>query len=176
MVMKLVSRWPRSYQSALGCCMTSRVSAAAAANNAVEARLPRAMCPHRLRHPRKLYSRGGRHRGCVRVRPRQLDSSSCCDLGYPGVGKSALVQEVHKGVAKAAVDDRRQFDLSSRSVPYWRCCTPSGELMRQLLSEPEEHLSKWRLLQIQRAGRPQRSGAGQLIPELEQIIGLSRQF
>ena len=46
------------------------------------------------------------------------------------------------------------------------------ELMRQLLSEPEEHLSKWRL-QIQSAVGRNGQVLVEPIPELVKIIGPS---
>ena len=176
MVMKLVSKMAEErYQSALGLLHDLKeCQQQLQQNNAVEA-FPIATrdVSHQLRLPQKLYGRAG---DIERLRQEFARASAgqqqlLLISGYPGVGKSALVQEVHKGIAEGGgLMIAGKFDLLSRSVPYSAVLHAFRELMRQLLSEPEEHLSKWRL-QIQSAVGRNGQVLVELIPELEQIIG-----
>ncbi|HNN93251.1 MAG TPA: AAA family ATPase, partial [Pseudomonadota bacterium] len=176
MVMKLVSKMAEErYQSALGLLHDLKeCQQQLQQNNGVEA-FPIATrdVSHQLRLPQKLYGRAG---DIERLRQEFARASAgqqqlLLISGYPGVGKSALVQEVHKGIAEGGgLMIAGKFDLLSRSVPYSAVLHAFRDLMRQLLSEPEEHLSKWRL-QIQSAVGRNGQVLVELIPELEQIIG-----
>ncbi len=91
--------------------------------------------------------------------------------GYSGIGKSAVVNEVHKPiVARRGCFVSGKFDQYRRNVPYASLIQAFQELIRQLLSEPEEQLRRW-------AGKLRAAlGAGlgvivELIPDLALIVG-----
>lgn len=91
--------------------------------------------------------------------------------GYSGVGKSALVREVHKPmVAKQGYFISGKFEQFQRNIPYLPLIQAFQNLVRQLLSESEDQLNRWKekLLEALKSN-------GQvmldIIPELEKIIG-----
>ncbi|MCP4338181.1 MAG: protein kinase, partial [Desulfobulbaceae bacterium] len=91
--------------------------------------------------------------------------------GYAGVGKSVLVQEIHKPVvAQKGYFIDGKFDQFFWDVPYNAFVEAFQSLVRQLLSEPDERLSAWKERLLEALGRN-----GQiiidLIPEVEKIIG-----
>ncbi|MEM9276703.1 MAG: AAA family ATPase, partial [Cyanobacteria bacterium P01_F01_bin.143] len=91
--------------------------------------------------------------------------------GYSGIGKSALVNEIHKPItAQRGKFIRGKFDQLQRDIPYSAIAQAFQDLIRQLLSEPEETLQTWKekILEVL-------DNNGQIIidviPELEKIIG-----
>ncbi len=65
--------------------------------------------------------------------------------GYSGIGKSALVLEVHKPiVARRGHFISGKFDQYNRSVPYASLIQAVVELVRQLLTESADALAAWR--------------------------------
>jgi len=91
--------------------------------------------------------------------------------GYSGIGKSAVVNEVHKPiVARRGCFLAGKFDQFQRDVPYASLIQAFQGLVRQMLGEPEEALRRW-------AGRLHGalgSGLGvmvELIPQLALIVG-----
>ncbi|MCP4290263.1 MAG: AAA family ATPase, partial [bacterium] len=91
--------------------------------------------------------------------------------GYSGVGKSVLVHEIHKPIVgqKGYFIDGK-FDQFQRDVPYSAFVQAFESLVRQLLSEPDEHLAAWKNRLLAALG-----ANGQiiidLIPAVEIIIG-----
>lgn len=91
--------------------------------------------------------------------------------GYSGVGKSALVQELHKPItAKRGYFISGKFDQLQRDIPYSAIAHALHNLVQQLLGEPDEQLQQWRSRLLTALG-----SNGQLIidviPEVELIIG-----
>jgi len=91
--------------------------------------------------------------------------------GPDGIGKTALVMEAAKGFARrGALFLQSQFDASERSVPYAALVTAFEGLVRQLLTESQERLDRWRDRILAALG-----GNGQilldLIPDAVAIIG-----
>ncbi|WP_026082445.1 AAA family ATPase [Mastigocladopsis repens] len=91
--------------------------------------------------------------------------------GYAGIGKSALVQEVYKPITqKRGYFIVGKFDQLGRNVPYSALVNAFQRLVRQLLSETEVQLQKWREKILAAVG-----ANGQVIidfiPEVELIIG-----
>jgi diguanylate cyclase (GGDEF)-like protein len=91
--------------------------------------------------------------------------------GYSGIGKSAVVNEVHKPiVARRGCFLAGKFDQFQRDVPYASLIQAFQGLVRQLLGEPGETLREW-------AGKLRGalgSGLGvmvELIPQLALIVG-----
>jgi predicted ATPase/signal transduction histidine kinase/CheY-like chemotaxis protein len=92
-------------------------------------------------------------------------------VGYSGIGKSALVNEVHKPIVR-----RRgyfifgKFDQFKRNIPYASLIQAFQELIRQLLTESEAQLQRWKQKLLDAL-----SSNGQVIidviPEVELIVG-----
>jgi diguanylate cyclase (GGDEF)-like protein len=91
--------------------------------------------------------------------------------GYSGIGKSALVNEVHKPiVARRGCFVSGKFDQYRRNVPYSSLIQAFQQLIRQLLGEPEDLVRAWadRL----RAALGANLGViVELIPELALVVG-----
>ena len=65
--------------------------------------------------------------------------------GYSGIGKSALVNEVHKPITqKRGYFISGKFDQFQRNIPYSAVVAAFDGLVRQLLTENDEELKKWR--------------------------------
>ena len=65
--------------------------------------------------------------------------------GYSGIGKSAIVNEIHKPIAKQrGYFIAGKFDQLNRSIPYASMILAFQELVRQLLTESESQLVRWR--------------------------------
>src|SRR5580693_2031619 len=91
--------------------------------------------------------------------------------GYSGVGKSAVVHELHKSlVSPRGLFASGKFDQYQRDVPYAIVAQAFQRLIHPLLSKPEAELSKWRddLIQVL---TPNGSLLVDLVPELKLIIG-----
>ena len=91
--------------------------------------------------------------------------------GYSGVGKSAVVNELHKSlIPPRGLFASGKFDQYKRDIPYATVAQAFQSLIRPLLSKPEAELSKWRddLLQ---ALSPNGSLLVDLVPELKLIMG-----
>src|SRR6202044_3718571 len=91
--------------------------------------------------------------------------------GYSGIGKSAVVNELHKSlVSPHGLFSSGKFDQYKRDIPYSTVAQAFQSLIRPLLSKPEAELSKWRD-DLSRALRPNGSLVVDLVPELKLIIG-----
>ena len=91
--------------------------------------------------------------------------------GYSGVGKSALVQEVHKPMtAKRGNFISGKFDQYQRNIPYYALSQAFNDLCNQLLTESEAVLNQWQEKILAAIGKN-----GQVlidvIPNLERVIG-----
>ncbi len=91
--------------------------------------------------------------------------------GYSGIGKSALVAEIHKPITKKrGYFISGKFDQFQRSIPYSAIVSAFKGLIGQLLTESEMQLSQWREKLLTAVG-----SSGQviidIIPEVELIIG-----
>ena len=91
--------------------------------------------------------------------------------GYSGIGKSALVGELHKAlVPRRALYATGKFDQYQRDIPYATLTQALRALVRQLLAQDEDQLAQWRVrLQAALGGNGQL--AVTLVPELELLIG-----
>jgi len=91
--------------------------------------------------------------------------------GEPGIGKSALIQEIHKPiVAKRGYFLTGKYEELRRHLPYSGIIQAFQGLIRQILSESEERLKVWR----QTLGAPLGENAKVItdsIPEVEFILG-----
>ena len=65
--------------------------------------------------------------------------------GYSGVGKSAVVNELHKSlVPPRGLFASGKFDQYKRDIPYATLAQAFQSLIRPLLSKSEEDLCEWR--------------------------------
>ncbi|MCW6050862.1 AAA family ATPase [Lyngbya sp. CCAP 1446/10] len=91
--------------------------------------------------------------------------------GLSGIGKTAIVNEVHKPIARQrGYFIKGKYDQFQRNIPFSAFVQAFRELMGQLLSESDAQLQTWKTLILTAVGE-----SGQLlievIPELERIIG-----
>ncbi len=91
--------------------------------------------------------------------------------GYSGIGKSSLVNEVHKPIVRQrGYFIGGKFDQLKRDIPYDSLIQAFRELMRQLLTESQARVEVWKNKLLQALGVN-----GQVIidviPEVELIIG-----
>ncbi|NEQ36806.1 MAG: AAA family ATPase [Okeania sp. SIO3I5] len=95
--------------------------------------------------------------------------------GYSGIGKSALVNEIHKPITKQRGKYiSGKFDQLQRDIPYSAISQAFQELIRQLLSEPEIALQTWKNQILEALGNNGKIIID-VIPELEKIIGKQAQ-
>ncbi len=127
----------------------------------------------RFQIPQKLYGRDRQ----IKILLTAFDrvSSGFIEMmlvtGYSGVGKSALVQEVHKPMtAKRGNFISGKFDQYQRNIPYYALSQAFNDLCNQLLTESEAVLNQWQEKILAAIGKN-----GQVlidvIPNLERVIG-----
>ncbi|OCQ98472.1 hypothetical protein BCD67_07880, partial [Oscillatoriales cyanobacterium USR001] len=91
--------------------------------------------------------------------------------GFSGIGKTAVVNEVHKPIVRQrGYFIKGKFDQFQRNIPFSAFVQAFRDLMGQLLSESDTQLQKWKAEILAAVG-----DNGQVlidvIPELEKIIG-----
>ena len=123
--------------------------------------------------PEKLYGRETEVAALLAAFDRVAEGAAELALiaGFSGIGKTAVVNEVHKPIVKRrGYFIRGKFDQFNRNVPLSAFVQALQGLIAQLLSEPDEKLDYWRSQILAAVG-----DAGQVlvevIPELVQIIG-----
>ena len=128
----------------------------------------------RLRMPEKLY---GRDRECEALLAAfdQVVTSGTPVLalvcGYSGIGKSSVVHELHKAIVlPRGIFLSGKFDQYKRDIPYATLAQAFRTLIRQILSESEAEVDRWRS-SIREAVGPNGQLIVSLIPELEFVIG-----
>ncbi|ELS01563.1 diguanylate cyclase (GGDEF) domain-containing protein [Xenococcus sp. PCC 7305] len=91
--------------------------------------------------------------------------------GYSGIGKSALVQEIHKPITeKRGHFISGKFDQFQRNIPYSAIASAFQGLVTQLLTENSESLNQWREKLLAALGANAQVIID-VIPEVELIIG-----
>ncbi|MEM7552813.1 MAG: AAA family ATPase [Cyanobacteria bacterium P01_A01_bin.84] len=127
----------------------------------------------RFHIPEKLY---GRNKEITQLlstfeRVSQGNTEIMLVSGYSGIGKSALVNEVHKLILRQkGYFIRGKFDQLQRDIPYGAITKAFQDLIRQLLTESEAALKNWKR-ELLKALEPNAQVIVDVIPELEQIIG-----
>jgi serine/threonine protein kinase len=91
--------------------------------------------------------------------------------GFSGIGKTAVVNEVHKPIVRQrGYFIKGKYDQFSRSIPLSAFVQALRDLMGQLLSESDAQLQQWKTRILNALGEN-----GQVLidvtPELEQVIG-----
>jgi serine/threonine protein kinase len=104
--------------------------------------------PDRLLIPEKLYGRGREIDTLLHAFDRVVAGGRpelVLVSGYSGIGKSAVVNELHKPlVPPRGLFASGKFDQYKRDIPYATLAQAFQSLTRRLLSRSAEELSKWR--------------------------------
>ncbi|AUX39127.1 protein kinase [Sorangium cellulosum] len=91
--------------------------------------------------------------------------------GYSGIGKSAIVNEIHKPIARqGGYFAAGKFDQFTRNIPYASIIAALREIVRQILTESKEELADWKA-RILASVSPNGQVIAEVIPEIELIIG-----
>ncbi len=91
--------------------------------------------------------------------------------GYSGVGKSSVVNELHKPlVPPRGLFASGKFDQYKRDIPYATLAQAFQSLIRPILAKNEEELGRWRVTLHEALG-PNGQLMVDLVPELKLIIG-----
>src|SRR5579862_4807823 len=130
--------------------------------------------PDRLLIPEKLYGRASEIEALVAAFDRVVAQGTpefVLVSGYSGIGKSSVVNELHKVlVMPRGLFASGKFDQYKRDIPYATLAQAFQGLLRPLLSKSEAELSKWRDT-LREALDPNGQLIVDLVPELKLIIG-----
>ncbi|MEG4585593.1 AAA family ATPase [Microcoleus sp. MOSTC5] len=123
--------------------------------------------------PEKLYGRETEVFNLLAAfeRVRNASTEMMLVAGFSGIGKTAVVNEVHKPIARQrGYFIKGKYDQFQRNIPFSAFVQAFRELMGELLSESDAQLHIWKTLILAAVG-----DSGQVlievIPELERIIG-----
>lgn len=130
--------------------------------------------PDRLLIPEKLYGREPEVGILLAAFDRIVDCGApelVLVTGYSGVGKSSVVNELHKAlVPPCGLFASGKFDQYKRDIPYSTLAQAFHGLVRPLLSKSDAELAGWRHTLLEALGQN-----GQLmvdlVPDLKLIIG-----
>ena len=130
--------------------------------------------PDRLVIPETLYGRA-REVESLLVSFDHVVRSGAPELvlvsGYSGIGKSSVVNELHKAlVAPRGLFASGKFDQYKRDIPYSTLVQAFQSLVRPLLGKSDAELAIWRGAFLE-ALEPNARLMADLIPELKLIIG-----
>jgi PAS domain S-box-containing protein len=128
----------------------------------------------RLLIPEKLYGRGREVEVLLTAFDRVVThgtSELVLVSGYSGIGKSSVVNELHKVlVPPRGIFASGKFDQFKRDIPYATLAQAFQTLIRQILVKSETELSHWRHA-LQDALGTNGQLIIHLIPEMEFLIG-----
>ncbi|MEG3917890.1 AAA family ATPase [Microcoleus sp. T3_A4] len=175
-IMKMMVKTPESrYQSAFGlrydlenCWQqwqeNGKISPFALAN--------RDICD-RFVIPEKLYGRETEIKALLEAFDRV--SEGTCEImlvaGFSGIGKTAVVNEVHKPIVRQrGYFIKGKFDQFKRDIPFWAWVQAFQNLIRQLLTESAAEVQKLQVTILEALGENARVIID-VIPELERLIG-----
>ena len=123
--------------------------------------------------PEKLYGRENEVKTLLDAFDRFATGHSEMMLvaGFSGIGKTAVVNEVHKPIVKQrGYFIKGKFDQFNRNIPFSAFVQAFRSLMGQILSESDLQLQEWQTKILEAVGTN-----GQVlidvIPELESVIG-----
>ncbi|OAB63330.1 hypothetical protein AY599_23220 [Leptolyngbya valderiana BDU 20041] len=128
---------------------------------------------NRFTIPEKLYGRETEVRALLDAFDRisEGDRELLLVAGFSGIGKTAVVKEVHKPIVRQkGYFARGKFDQFQRNVPLSAFIKAFQDLIRQILSESDDRLQNWQEKILNAVGENGRVLID-VIPELELIIG-----
>jgi predicted ATPase/signal transduction histidine kinase len=123
--------------------------------------------------PEKLYGRESEVATLLHAFDRVSEGRSEMILvaGFSGIGKTAVVHEVHKPIVRQRGSFiKGKFDQFNRNIPFSAIVQACRDLMGQLLSESDTRLRAWQVQILQALGADAQVIVD-VIPELERIIG-----
>jgi len=130
--------------------------------------------PDRLLIPEKLYGREREVNALLVAFDRVVAHGTpefVLVSGYSGVGKSSVVNELHKVlVLPRGLFAAGKFDQYKRDIPYATLAQTFQTLVRQILVKSEAEVGQWRHALLEAVG-PNGQLIVNLIPEVEFIIG-----
>jgi diguanylate cyclase (GGDEF)-like protein/PAS domain S-box-containing protein len=128
----------------------------------------------RFQIPQKLYGRGAESQQLMEIFQQVSDSGRSEIVlvsGAPGVGKTALIQELHRPITRQrGTFIRGKYDQLQHDRPYAALIQAYRELIRHILAEGEGQIAAWRENILAALG-PNTRIIIDLIPELERITG-----
>ncbi len=142
-------------------------------NNSASFVLGRHDLADRFSIPQKLYGREKEIKTLLKTFERISEGRPELMLvaGYSGIGKTVLVREIYKPITKhQGYFISGKFDQFQRNIPFSALVGAFQELVRQLLTESEERLEKWRD-KLEKALGINGQIIIDIIPEVELIIG-----
>ncbi|MDJ1184958.1 trifunctional serine/threonine-protein kinase/ATP-binding protein/sensor histidine kinase [Roseofilum casamattae] len=125
--------------------------------------------------PEKLYGREPEVRQLLAAFERVAEESGTSQLflvaGYSGVGKTTVVNEVHKPIVKnRGYFIKGKFDQFQRNIPFSAFVQAFRDLMGQLLGDRDSQLQQWKAKILLVLGENAQVIID-TIPELEAILG-----
>ncbi|MBL9102248.1 MAG: AAA family ATPase [Myxococcales bacterium] len=174
-VMRLLAKGPEDrYQHARGLAadLVTCLQTLDAEGNIPTFELGKRDLPDVLRVPQKLYGREDDIQALMDNFSRVREGRPALLLfsGGAGVGKSVLVHEVHKAIARSGGRFvAGKFDLLQSGAPLSALTRAFEELVRQMLTESSATLGEWRT-RLRAALGPNGQLVVDLVPELERII------
>ncbi|MBD2611206.1 MAG: AAA family ATPase [Nostoc sp. GBBB01] len=123
--------------------------------------------------PEKLYGRQEEVANLLAAfdRVTQGKTEMVLVAGFSGIGKTAVVNEVHKPIVRQrSYFIQGKFDQFQREIPLSALVQAFSELIRQILIETEAEIQHWKLKILAALGQ-QAQIINDVIPVLEQIIG-----
>ncbi len=128
---------------------------------------------NRFQIPERLYGREAEVERLLEAfeRARGGRAEMMLVAGHSGVGKSALIHEVHKPITRArGYFISGKFDQFQRNIPYSGLVAAFRDLVRQLLTESDARLAGWRR-ELNAALAPNARVILDVLPDLELVIG-----
>ncbi|MBN3846821.1 AAA family ATPase [Paraburkholderia sp. Ac-20342] len=130
--------------------------------------------PDHLLIPEKLYGRSREITRLVGTFNHVIRNGSPALIlvtGYSGIGKSSIVNELHKArVPPRGLFAAGKFERGKSDIPYSTLVQAFQSLVRPLLGKHEAELSAWRDALLKALG-PNTQLMVELVPELEFIVG-----
>ena len=126
-----------------------------------------------LHIPQKLYGRETEVAALMEAFDRVGNGAAEMMLvsGYSGIGKTAIVNEVHKPIVKArGYFIAGKFDQFKRNIPYAALIQAFSALIDQLLTESTQQVETWKTKLLSALGSNGQAIV-EVIPDIELIIG-----
>lgn len=129
--------------------------------------------PGRFQLPQKLYGRERERETLLAAFERASRGAGelLLVMGSPGIGKSALIQELYPSIThKRGAFIAGKFDQMQRNIPYAALIQAFRSLIRQLLAGGTNEIAAWRERLISTCA-PNLQVIIEVVPEVELIVG-----
>ncbi|MEB3355657.1 MAG: AAA family ATPase [Synechococcales bacterium] len=128
----------------------------------------------RLLIPEKLYGREAEVQTLLASFERVTQGATELMLvaGFSGIGKTAVINEVHKPIVRQrGYFIKGKYDQFNRNIPFAALVQAFRDLIRQLLSQPDWQLQVWKT-DLANVLEDSAQVLIEMIPELEHILGV----